>query len=77
MGGRAIGAGGGLPRVTHLSPRTVDAQVRLRSGRDNRGYIGLPGVEKREGEKAARPVDREHIGIKYQSILAEPKVAQI
>jgi hypothetical protein len=40
--------------ISGLSPMAVDAKVRLRSGRDNRDYIRLPGVGTTEAERKRR-----------------------
>ncbi len=52
--------GGCWPRETNLSPRAVDAEVRLRSGCDDGGNltpttVGTTGAEKRQRKRWGRP----------------------
>jgi hypothetical protein len=86
MGGWAIGAGGGGPHMAAAGrgrqtypPGPLTLNVRLRSGRDNRGNFTITGVgtieAEKKTEKAAGPANKEHIWIEYRSILGGHKGA--
>jgi hypothetical protein len=78
--GAGTGDQGGVarpPRGLNLSPRTVDAQVRLRSGSDNRGTFTPRTLDNGSRKTTAGPANKEHILTEYRSIVAGPKVAQI
>ncbi len=71
------GGGARPPRGLNLSPRTVDAQVRLRSGRDNRGTspptgVGTTGAEKRPRKRRGQPTKSTY-GLGINIFWEDPK----